>query len=224
MRVVLMVFLKAIFLMNIAGASLAQADCLPVIEEKIVEKEENLLFAKQTQKKVVKGTFYGVGATSGLLWGTLFHLIADGTTLPISILVGAGHGAVFGAAAVAVVGIPMLAYNQYIKYQIRGMEKVARLIDQANRFDYEAPELSSFYQDIKADTNAGIGEVASWIVEGSESRDFCPENGKVLGLNDIKNHLLGRTNDKTAASKGSVELIIELEERQLDAVQAAPVM
>lgn len=209
-----------IFLVNIAGASLAQANCLPVVEEKIGQKQQKLLFVKNSQKKVLKGTFYGVGALSGAFWGTMFHLIVDGTTLPISIFAGAAHGLVFGAAAVAVVGIPMLAYNQYIKYQIRGMQEVQALLEQAYRADYEAPLLQEFHEEVFGQTGAHIATVSDWLVEGSEARAFCPEGGTIYGLEDIRNHILGRDGER----EGKVDLVIELDGEELERIEAAPIM
>ncbi len=104
------------------------ADCIEAADLQIKAKEEKLIRIKKKQRSVRVKTGVTVGALNGVFWGVMFKLIADGATIPAAMLVGTGYGILGGGAAVAVVAVPMIIYNQVIKAQIRSLKKTKRLL------------------------------------------------------------------------------------------------
>jgi hypothetical protein len=188
------------FVIAVVFSTKSFANCLPVVEAKIEAKQERLLFAKKKQKKAVIVTGATVGGVNAVFWGTMFKLIADGATIPISMLVGAGYGVVTGGAAVAVVGVPMIAYNQIIKAQIRRMKKTQTLLSAAYDRDVESRLLKKMYSKVKRKLpDLTMDELIDKINYASEQMTFCPNEGrKIYSFNKIKRYL--RKNDNVPLS------------------------
>lgn len=211
--------LIAIFIFTTLSIN-SYANCLPIIEEKIIVKEERLLFTKIKQKKVAVITGASVGGANAVFWGVMFKLIADGATIPASILVGGGFGVVTGATAVAAVGIPMLAYNQIIKAQIRRLKRSHGVIEAAESLDYEDENLKKLYRKVRRRVdNITIEDMVEKMRTANAELIFCPNDGKkILSFNKIKNYLRGESYDEIEASseKIAIEIEGEIEELEFD--------
>ena len=177
-------------LLSLVAPTVAMADCQSAYEDAIIKKNDQLLFAKHRQKKVLMGTGVGVGVSTGVFFGVMFQLIVDGSTIPIAILEGALFGTVFGGVAVGAVAVPMLTYNQIIKGEIRGLKHARDLLDEAQAQDVHGKQINKMFKKLKKyniemDINALIDEVN----EANSQNVFCAEGARPDYLYQMRKYL-----------------------------------
>jgi hypothetical protein len=183
------------------------ANCLPLIQNKIEQKETKLLKAKLKEKKILKRTFVGVGVPSAVFWGVMFKLIADGATIPAALLVGGSFGVTVGAGAVAVVAVPMITYNQIIKSQIKSFKKTHSLILDASLNNYDSKQLKKLLKKLnRKSPTFTMEELVSEINHHNIQQTFCPEQGeKIFSFSKIKKLLM---NEGYHATDSEVEVVL----------------
>lgn len=174
----------------IAFSANSFANCIDTADAEIKAKEEKLIRIKKTQSGIRLKTGVTVGILNGAFWGTMFGLIADGATVSASILVGTGYGIAGAGAAVAVVSVPMIVYNQVLKAQIRSVKKTKRLLLAAQESNTEDRILKKMYRKVRRKLpGLTMEELMDEINLASDSRDICPEEGKVYTFSKIKRFL-----------------------------------
>ena len=181
--------------LSLVVPNIAMADCQSAYEEAITKKQDQLLFAKLRQKRVLIRTGVGVGVPTGIFFGIMFQLITDGSIIPVSILQGALFGTVAGGVAVGAVAIPMITYNQIIKGEIRGLKKARDLLNEAQAHNDDGKQINRMFKKLRRhnsemDINALIDQVNE-----ANSRDiFCPEGSRPDYLYQIRKYLKPNSN------------------------------
>jgi len=168
----------------------SQANCLPLIESKIIEKQDKLIKVKTKEKQIIKGVAIGTFVPMTLFWGTMAKLIIDGGTIATAVLVGTGYGVVIAGGAVAAVSVPMVTYNQILKARIRGLEKIKTLLADARESKLESHLLKKMLKKIKRQKpEMTMDDLIYSINEANEQEIFCQENEKIYGFNQVKKYL-----------------------------------
>lgn len=197
--------LSVILVVFVAMAT-AHADCQDLYRLGIEHRQGQLLHFKRSNKRILKGTFIGTGATTGVLTGAAFLAITDGATIPIAILQGALFGTVIGGAATGAVAIPLITYQQVRKAQIRGLTNALNLLEEIRSGDLKGPVFSKLYRKLsKHNSELDRSALANMIEKANTENAFCrnkdePENLdsiQLFRMRQIRRFLLSETQQRS---------------------------
>jgi len=155
----------------------ARANCLPHYENSIKRLEQKLLLKKKKQKKAELIVFSSVGGLNAAFWGTMFYLVADGSSVLVAVGQGLLFGSLIGGAAVGAVAVPIITYNQIVKANIRNLkwtEKVLRAVEEGN-YHQSSPFQSVYRKLVKHDPDLTKEALAQKIQLANDQDQFCVE-------------------------------------------------